>query len=555
MYVKQFDTNKQTTQEIINDVVAKYQEELIGEQKEALADIVEWYFDLDQEQDNVLIFTGAAGCGKTYVLVRIVKAIKEIHKQIFGYKKIKIAACAPTHKAIGVIDDNFADENIHSCTVHSLLRLVPKDYDAKGNQLLVPTKSTQPCIGEFNLIMHDETSMADELLCGTILKSTYNNTLQIPISDLLIQHCRRIGNKDTKVLFVGDDYQLPPVRKSDDEEASKGQVMLSPVFATTKIRKIILTEPVRYSGAIAEYATAIRKEINSLKMKFPEKGNNIEITPTEQWEIDFFESLKANPLTTRALAWTNVRVSSLADKARQYIHKDNEPFHIGEILTAKELVCLDATDERGRPKKEILMHSCQDAQILNMEILRIKIDIPSSFTTQLNKFIELDVYEMNLKRLIDNVTFKIYTPTVASLDKVVKPFLKVFKQDILDTEPQLRGVKWAQYYSLLDYLTLSMKGNAIIYRLQFAGVLSVHQSQGSGYPIIFGDILNIYGCKNFAMRNRLLYTMITRAKEQLIVNCKLRPENKDCDSDESVFFIKSSVVDVPRANRHGLILL
>jgi len=474
--------------ETVETILQRYSEELNVDQKLAFNTIIDWFF---QSSNPVYVFSGSGGTGKSFTVGRIILAINAI-KHLQGEKKLNFAVAAPTVKALGVIQDyvNALELYPQAATIHSLLHVIPGKYDHKGNQILEDNKkSRQPHISEFSLTIIDESSMLDENLYRRVLVNV---------------------NDKHKVLFVGDVLQLPPVAKEDEDNTGNETVKLSPVFTEGHLI-CYLSKPVRYAGAIAEYANKLRENIDNPYQPRPTEGDNLTLLQPDEWQELFIEMLRKDPLNVRAICWTNQATISLANKARQSIYGDTADFHKGEVLTAKELVIIQVK-EGLYLKDKIILHSCEECVLTELET------VIKSFTFH-GVTLNLSCYKLVITT--EKADYTLYTPTRECLEKEVKPLLAAKKKDILTLPQNLRGSAWKEYYDILEGLQLSQKGNSIVYRLQYAGVLTIHQSQGSGYKHVFYNAMNVYGCQNTKMRNHLAYTGVTRAKEHLYICSKI----------------------------------
>jgi exodeoxyribonuclease-5 len=177
--------------------------------------------------DNVVSILGAAGCGKTFISTKIIKAMKKLG--------VQVQLTTPTHKALKVAKDMLKEEqinNIESSTIHSFLNLKLKPNFDSGLQELIAeefnkkTKKTE-------LLIVDESSM--------ISKELFEH----------IEACIRFRRAKC-VLFIGDKFQLPPV---DGEQ--------NPVF--TMKGQYELTEVVRQAkdSPIIQLASDIRRRIEN----------------------------------------------------------------------------------------------------------------------------------------------------------------------------------------------------------------------------------------------------------------------------------------------------
>lgn len=176
--------------------------------------------------DNVVSLIGAAGVGKTFSTVQIIKKMIENNR--------KVMFTTPTHKALKVAKDMMKKEDIQiDCsTIHSFLNLKLKPNYDNGLQELIAeefSKNKKRC----DVLIVDESSM---------------------VSAELFSHIEQaIRYRRAKcVLFVGDYYQLPPV---------DGEV--NPVFEMKS--QYELKEIVRQAkdNPIISLATDIRQRIEN----------------------------------------------------------------------------------------------------------------------------------------------------------------------------------------------------------------------------------------------------------------------------------------------------
>lgn len=155
------------------------------DQLQSLQSIEQWKIDCTikgknlSDEDRFYVLEGAAGTGKSTVVVEILKVFH-------GYK---IAVAAPTHTAKEVISEMTGRPGL---TVHTLLGLRP-DLDLAKYNPNNPTYSTQSKeqIGDYDLIVIDEGSMI-------------NKSLNSKIRQKAVEY-------GVLILLIGDSYQLPPV--------------------------------------------------------------------------------------------------------------------------------------------------------------------------------------------------------------------------------------------------------------------------------------------------------------------------------------------------------
>jgi ATP-dependent exoDNAse (exonuclease V) alpha subunit len=146
------------------------------EQTAGLVKIQEWLYKRDGV--NCMTLSGFAGTGKSTII-----------KKILDKYKLGVVVTAPTHKAKKVISNTTDKEGK---TLHGLLGLRPdvelSDFNPNEPQF---SPIAAPRINDYNLVIVDEASMINKDLFKLILE--------------------QIKDTRTKVLFMGDSAQLPPV--------------------------------------------------------------------------------------------------------------------------------------------------------------------------------------------------------------------------------------------------------------------------------------------------------------------------------------------------------
>lgn len=135
------------------------------------------FIEFVNSDELAMSLAGYAGVGKTFLLARINEALNNAGKPVLFV--------APTNKAVLVMQRRDIED---STTVHKLVY----EYHYEGGVYSV-TKRVKPLI-QNGIIIMDESSMADDAILADL--EEYAERF----------HC--------KVLYVGDPFQLPPVRKS-----------------------------------------------------------------------------------------------------------------------------------------------------------------------------------------------------------------------------------------------------------------------------------------------------------------------------------------------------
>ena len=201
----------------IDDYVYGYKNaELTPHQKEVFDQIVtdtssvlENYNSNNEKIKNInfLSLSGSAGVGKTFVTAKLVEE--------FIKREYRILLTTPTHKSLSVAKYMINSNNIHvnAKTLQSYLDLrLDTDY-LRGTKTFTRDKKAD---------MHDYEKNLDILIVDE--SSMVSNELLKFIEENLEQ------NKLKTVLFIGDQYQLPPI-----DEAQNGVVSLPKQYQLTEI--------------------------------------------------------------------------------------------------------------------------------------------------------------------------------------------------------------------------------------------------------------------------------------------------------------------------------
>jgi hypothetical protein len=138
----------------------------------------------------------------------------------------------------------------------------------------------------------------------------------------------------SKVVFVGDPAQLPPVGEKEPVVSSASEIECSHT----------LTKVVRYEGEIAKVAQLIRSNSRYGNYIYPfssTSDSTIVCLPKAEWlerGITLFKSqeFEQNPDYIRFLAWRNKTVDGLNSFVRRKIWGENVPNYVpGDRLIAK----------------------------------------------------------------------------------------------------------------------------------------------------------------------------------------------------------------------------
>lgn len=437
------------------------------DQKKAFNNILEW-FEESNKASRVLI--GYGGSGKTFLIKHIVNDL------LFDSRPVYLIA--PTHKACAVLAEK---TGMHVQTLHSILNLSPgvelENFNP-NNPEFRPYKT--PTISRKGLFILDECSFVNSAL-----------------KEYLEEVCEAV---QTKILYVGDSYQIPPIGEDISETF---------LIDGDKLETIKRTD----SDSILNASIYIRKNIkqNTIDLTQFIDNDRFKHVPYEEFR-NLIPELYAKSLDTRYLAYTNSRVDSVNNRIRSIIKGSNiDLFEVGDIITPYK------TGNKLDYRKDRSHVSMINDGYMNSEDLIIK-------HIESGKF----YYTNNLSFECYNITCK-NTNNKTCVLKVLKEesythFINFWHKKVseaYDSYGKERSKIWSYLLSITSNLLLPTnlyKGKSKAYRsIGYGYATTVHKAQGSGFNNVIIDLPDIYKCSDVWLRNRLLYVAVSRAINNVIL--------------------------------------
>ena len=255
---------------------------------------------IKNKSDKLFVLTGCAGTGKTYLITKL------LQEPLFNKKKIVFTAT--TNKAVSVLKNMSSEKSNYTdfITIHKLLR-IKRIIDSHGIEKFIinidepPSHILQKSIFYYDIIIIDEASMINEKLYHELVR----------ISKII----------KGKIIFLGDNLQLPPV----NEDISK-------VFNNVDFR---LNQVMRNSSNILTLCNRIRDGIkaSTLQIKFKNLvGETLSIFKNRDDWIKLYcdqYNEKKNPIV---LAYTNKCCEQTNIKIRNRLFNTNEKYIENELI-------------------------------------------------------------------------------------------------------------------------------------------------------------------------------------------------------------------------------
>ncbi len=439
------------------------------EQEAFFTDLAQFIFSTSH---NCFLLTGYAGTGKTTVM----RSVVETYKQLNG----KIILLAPTGRASKVLSQRTGKK---ASTIHRHIYM-PKTSGGLAQFTLRPNNNKHA------LFVVDEASMiADSPSDGNVFGGR-------SLLDDLLQHIAQ-GHK-CKVLFIGDDAQLPPV--GVDLSPALNSRALQNMFGLT-VAAQNLSQVIRQAqeSTILSNATQIRKLIQAklaVKPKLKLAADVHRLTdPYEMEEIFqkcFSDSRNENGIM---IVRSNKRANQYNFDIRARIQFKEDVLSTGDklMVVKNSYFWLEQNSEAGfiangdtievlslRNRQEIYGHTFTDATI---QLL----DYPNQQPIDVK--IMLDVLQVDGPALPQ-----------AQQKKLFETILEDFADEPTKAA-QIQKVMNDPFYNALQ--------------VKFAHVVTCHKAQGGQWPHVIieqswlpdGEVDHDY--------LRWLYTAFTRAQENV----------------------------------------
>ena len=451
---------------------------LTNDQKRSLELFCEW---LNTPYSyNPFVMKGFAGSGKTYLSMKLLKKVDELG--------LSWTVVAPTHKAVGVLRENLKNESIQPTwfpsTIHRLLRLkLKRQADA---EICEKTDQTESSLENLGLVLIDEASMIDSKLLEITLE------------------CARFNS--TRLVFVGDPAQLPPVGES-----------FSSVFLMNRSVNTELKEVVRHQGPVLKLAKIIRDgqipcDQPPLLPIINTKKGNVGILDRNNWLEKAKSALKLSSLEedhdkARILCYTNRIVDNLVPHARRAIHGDMaDQYQVlpGEVLISRKAVMVNASLNENEIGEEPDILISSNREMVVEDVIPNSFDLDSLLIDQ-SLVNSLPIIETQIAKVTcDQKEFSLrLLPQIGSKSRVNLDLAL----NQLSNQARERGKKnsssiWKLFFFIRDSFA----------SLGPASVLTIHRSQGSTFGEVF-ITSDVFWPKDLEFRRRLVYVAVSRASK------------------------------------------
>ena len=280
--------------------------------------------------------SGYAGTGKSFLVCHLMEWLAE--------RDFAFVAAAPTNKAAKNLQQVAITTgiDIDVKTVAQLLGQQPEINEETGKEEFTANNDAQ--FDDYDVIVIDEFSM--------INLSNFDAIVDAVAMTI-----------DTKVIFVGDSAQLPPVKED------------SPIVATSEYidSAATLDEIIRYEGEIAVVAEKIRTEDKYQKTLYSfqsSEDGTIVCQPRKEWletAIKHFccDSYQANSDYARILVWKNKTANAANKFVRSRLWGKDAPAYVpGDRLIARKPLFRPRPGRKGKNKWGVLINNSEECAVI-----------------------------------------------------------------------------------------------------------------------------------------------------------------------------------------------
>lgn len=476
-----------------------------NEGQKAAIDAIEEFLAGDKE---LFLLKGRGGTGKTTI---VKKTIGEIPVK-------KVAGATIAYEAKNVLQENMAGYN--TFTMASLIGLMP-DWAKDGTMFFrekTIAERMSPSTGEISplpiegkkLIIVDEASMIDSFIYEKLLEKK---------------------DKDAKILFMGDNVQIPPINSRVDEDGNviDSEEKDSPVWELVESGDYVeLSERMRQGAEspILPITDLYAENVENLQNNRPgidnplkDRNSNFEnnegvlfTTDINEVTDQFIEDVRSSTDIREAVivGARNAVVDEINDKVRNKLFETNEAYVIGDRLRVNSpyMEGKDLIYPNGL-RVEVLAVREINTSDLGFKMFELK----TSYT---------EIAENGSKKNIIS-----FMRTISPKDKSL--FNKKIKEMAAKAKSLPKGSleskkAWKQFFDIK---------NSVV-DLGYGYAITAHKVQGSTYNstyVLEGDIMSFPG--GVEQRNRMMYTAVSRPRKKLVIFNPNKVENKATTSTTS----------------------
>lgn len=467
---------------------------LTSQQQSALNDIVSFIESTDTN-DKVFILSGYAGTGKTTIIKEILKSCADKKDDCPN-----IRLMAPTGKAAKVLRERTGFKD--ACTIHiGIFRQSPIIVNQEDNdvtrsevQIVFPLDESMArntgwlCIIDEASMVSSKDSKNEDLIFGT------GNMLNDILSYVNL-------NKASKVIFIGDPAQLPPIG-DNTSNALNPEWFIAKGYAP---RSAVLTEVVRQvkDSMILNNSLKIRDLLESdvrNNLQFETKPGEVEEMGVETLINAFYDNW-INGDKGAIITYSNSVAYSYNLRIREKLGYSHSLLCEGDKLMIVQNNYSNGCVFYNGDNIDVA-HVYPGAETFNIKLKKKVNDTISEVTVEL---------EFKYAIIINEYGEKIPLKLLTNLLKSNKASLSPDEQRALYVHVCMRHPGIKDKTEITNILKADPYFNAL--RVKYGYAITCHKAQGSEWRIGYIDYASRRGFSDDALR--WTYTATTRAKEKI----------------------------------------
>lgn len=480
------EDSKPKTSETKTDEDSKsvQQIKLTAGQETAKKAILNFIKTADAYKGEYFTLTGKAGTGKTTLIQEVIREIAKDNP----YQRFVVSALA--HKAVQVIYDKTKKSSkfVSASTIASLLGM---KLDQETGLFKPAGKNAKIKLKRDSILFVDEASMLNEQNIKLLMDAAIRT--------------------DSKVIFLGDPGQLPPIRTGD--LVKYGTDSLSPVFKTQKDEYSAgLTERVRQGegSPILDYADTFWN-YSTTEGQTDRRVNDEDMSRVEnaQGSIEFINKQQAdkiaplfkqavetnNPSLIKVVAYHNKTVKQWNQIIRRKVYGDE---YSPNPLPGDILMMTDTYNDPASDDAKPLLFNSEDISVIS--------------TGPIRTVCRVQLMDATIKDPRDKIiTVPLIIPTKENMDEFNNN-----KRLLWNEAQKYKNTDRGKYKRVLDmYWSYGTEWAHV----EYGYAITSHKSQGSTYDVSIVDSadINSNGFMSDISKARSIYTAITRARNSAVI--------------------------------------
>ena len=478
--------------------------ELNSEQQQALVAIREF---VKNDELDAFILRGSAGTGKTTLIAKL-------YQELYN-KGLSCALLAPTGRAARILGNKI--QNLTNCattsgTVHSLIYLSPEvvvneeatSVNDPAVRFIFPLKEDESPVP---LLIIDESSMVgDKETHGDLFQFGSGKLLKDIISYIRINRAGRQPDNLIKVIFVGDNSQLPPVGENFSPALSDSYLTEE---YQLKVKSFELHQVMRQEEGshVLDEATKLKNSIaDKVFHTFSIHPNNEDIFKVSTAQaLDFLVANIKNKVSSAAVVYSNAMALEYNSSIRQRLWGNaNLPIQVGDLILIN---------------KNSTLHALNNGDLVKVIKVAKKADY---------RKIPLKVKENNITRIEEIIlSFRFVTVAYRTIDGIIEIPCRIIENLLHSPNRELTPLEQRALY--VDFLIRNgqikpkspefkqlLKSDSYYNALQikYGYAMTCHKAQGGEWDNVLVDFTGMSINRNSDFY-RWTYTAITRTSKNL----------------------------------------